>query len=77
MKNNSTYKSVCDLSIEPAFMFELSEQMQSMNSPDIELVGPSTSQTITYPEHHVQAGTFFGNIDLDDLSYYDSLRKTI
>jgi len=71
------YQSVCQLSEEPKFMFDLAEKLALMEAPEMDSFKPSSSNEIRYPDRHVQAGTFFGNIDFDDSELYDALRNSL
>ena len=73
--NNSQF--IESLPSEPAYMYALSEMLSSALEPSIVAQGASVSDSEDYPEHNVQAGTFFRNIDLDDQAVYDSMRAQL
>jgi len=71
------YESV-DYFEEPAFMASFYRIMQNgIRTSSAEPFGASVSKTKNYPQHHVQAGNFLGNIDYDDISVAESIRERI
>ena len=71
------YQPITPLLEEPDFMFKLAESLVLIEIPEINPLQPSLSEEVTYPDRHVQAGTFFGNINLDDETLYMSIRNTL
>jgi len=73
----SNNKFIGNLPDEPPYMFSLAKMTYGKLQYETRAQGSSICDESSYPNHHVQAGTFLGNIDLDNQDMYNEMRSSI